>query len=211
MILVTAVLILSSCSSTAPQIIQTSAQVIFDYADAESAPDVRFSVFVKSDDNVRRFSTMTVGYPASGYEWKITEPELIASSDGEWAGWSKIEPRDSESIPQGTYTLDCTDAYGNETRTEFTMAYPEDLIRSRARDIPALLGNGSTEKFAVYSAGKTLLYYGPRKKGWTDTGKIWQDYKEGDSFRRCWTTSSDTVVCILPPVMRLSDTKTEKK
>jgi len=189
-----------SCADTEPSILTVKSSVVFDFADKQSVPTVRFSVFVQPGKEVQRVRTIKVTCAANGYEWIISNPSRIVSDKGQWAGSTQLVPRYSEEINQGVYTVTYTDKADHSVDSTFSIVYPEGLIQAKAADVPGMMGGNRVENIAMYAENGKLLYYGPRKKNWNSDADIWNGSEDAVQMRICWCSSDESVICLMPPV-----------
>jgi hypothetical protein len=191
-----------SCSDTEPEILTTDVSVIFDFADDRTEPVLRFSVFVEPYKELQRARYIKVTCPEDGYEWFVETPVLISSAKGQWAGSSCLYPRQGEDIMRGTYTVAYVDRADHEADGTFSVSYPEKLVHAKAGDVASILGEMKTESVALYAENSKLLYYGNRKKNWVTDADIWKEYPEAVRMRICLSVLKNSVICLMPPVLK---------
>ncbi|MCK9169773.1 MAG: hypothetical protein M0P01_05100 [Treponema sp.] len=193
-----------SCANTTPEILSSSATVIFDYNDDSSVPLIRLSVFTETGSDVRRAAQIRISSKTEEYSWTVDNPQLLGSDNRQWAGYTNFAVPDAAVIPQGGYDLFYTDAEEHTVQTSFTVTYPEKLIESKSSDVKYVLGTYAKEMIAVYMSDGTLIYYNERKSKWTDDDAIWNEFKLASTMRICWTSPDNSVICLMPVKKRPS-------
>jgi hypothetical protein len=193
-----------SCANTMPELISSSATVIFDYGDNSSVPLIRLSVFAETGSDVRRAAQIRISSKTGEYSWIVDDPQLIGSDSRQWAGYTNFAVPGDARFPQGIYNLLYTDAEEHTVQTAFSVTYPEKLIGSKTSDVKDILGISAKEMIAVYMPDGMLVYYNVRKSKWTDDKAIWDEFKLASTIRICWTLPDDTVVCLMPAQKRPS-------
>lgn len=192
-----------SCANTTPELLSSNATVIFDYRDDSSVPQMRLSVFTETGSDVRRAEQIRIVAKTGEYEWTAEEPQLIGSSNRQWAGYTNFAVPEPQQFPQGQYDLFYTDAEEHTVQTSFSVTYPERLAESKSSDARSILGTSAKEMLAVYMSDGTLIYYNTRKPEWKNNDSIWDEMKLASSIRICWTSSDGSVVCLMPAEERL--------
>lgn len=186
-----------SCSQDSAQIASAESSVIFDYS--ENPPDMRLSVFVNSESDVRVASKIKIVNKNSGLEWNCDE--LVKFEDKNknfWAGCANIVAALGMKIPAGEYVLTYFDMAGDEDEISFSVDYPENILTLKIEDFPDGF-DYSEKKSAVYTKDGILLYYGKEKKEWKDRNSVLVDYKDAGFIRTCYTLKNDSVICLMPP------------
>jgi hypothetical protein len=201
---------LISCANSVPEILSSTATVVFDYQNEESAPQMRLSVFTETGSDARRAARIRIASKSDDYEWTTDEPQLIGSGNRQWAGYTNFVVSDADKIRQGQYDLFYTDAEGRTVQNGFSVLYPEKLIDSKASAVQSVLGQTAKEKIAAYMVDGTLVYYDVRKPEWKNDAALWNAFKTASSMRVCWTSADGTVVCLLPAQERPSSPNQNK-
>ena len=201
---------LISCANSVPEILSSTATVVFDYHDEESVPQMRLSVFTETSSDAHRAARIRIASKSDEYEWITDEPQLIGSDNRQLAGYTNFVVPDADKITQGQYDLFYTDAEGRTVQNGFSVLYPEKLIDSKSSAVQSVLGRTAKEMVAAYMADGTLVYYDIRKPEWKDTAAIWNALKTASSMRVCWTTADGSVVCLLPAQERPSSQNQNK-
>ena len=179
------------------QIVSTESSVVFDYA--ENPPDMRLSVFVNPESDVRLVSKIKIVNKDSGLEWNCDE--LVKFEDknkNSWAGCANIVAAFGMKIPAGEYILTCFDRAGDEDEISFFVDYPENILSLKAEDFPGGF-DYSEKKSAVYTKDGFLLYYGKEKQEWKNRNSVLVDYKDAGFIRTCYNLKNDSVICLMPP------------
>lgn len=191
--------IFASCSQNLPEVRQASSSIIFEYEDDESLPQARFSVFVESVSDPRRFAGLKVHSETEGYEWEVDDLVMIENEDKTYAGYTNFVMPEGEKIPKGKYTVIFTNADEEEYETEFYLDYNTKYYELKAPDVPEFMKKRSgNNKIAIYNKDSLLIYYGERNVEFKTTRDIWNKYQNADFFNDIWSMSGNTVICILP-------------
>lgn len=186
-----------SCSQDSAQIASAESSVIFDYS--QNPPDMRLSVFVNSESDVRLASKIKIVNKNSGLEWNCDE--LVKFEDknkNSWTGCANIVAAFGMKIPAGEYVLTYFDMAGDEDKILFSIDYPENVLALKSEDFPDGF-DYSEKKSAIYTKDGVLLYYGEEKKEWENRNTVLVDYKDAGVIRTCYTLKNDSVICLMPP------------
>lgn len=186
-----------SCSQDSAQIASAESSVIFDYS--QNPPDMRLSVFVNSESDVRLASKIKIVNKNSGLEWNCDE--LVKFEDknkNSWTGCANIVAAFGMKIPAGEYVLTYFDMAGDEDEILFSIDYPENVLTLKSEDFPDGF-DYSEKKSAIYTKDGVLLYYGEEKKEWENRNTVLVDYKDAGFIRICYTLKNDSVICLMPP------------
>lgn len=186
-----------SCSQDSAQIASAESSVIFDYS--QNPPDMRLSVFVNSESDVRLASKIKIVNKNSGLEWNCDE--LVKFEDknkNSWTGCANIVAAFGMKIPAGEYVLTYFDMAGDEDEILFSIDYPENVLTLKSEDFPDGF-DYSEKKSAIYTKDGVLLYYGEEKKEWENRNTVLVDYKDAEFIRTCYTLKNDSVICLMPP------------
>lgn len=193
------VIIFASCSQNLPEIGQANTSVIFEYEDTESLPKARFSVFVDSVSNPRRFASLRVRSEEENYEWEIDDLIMFETSEKTFAGYTNFVMPEGLEIPKGKYSVIFTNADEEEIEKEFYIDYNSDFYELKSTEIPDYMKKRSANnKIAIYDNDSLLIYYGERNKDFKTTRDIWNKYQNAEFFNDIWSMSGNTVICILP-------------
>ena len=179
------------------QIASAESSVIFDYS--QNPPDMRLSVFVNSESDVRLASKIKIVNKNSGLEWNCDE--LVKFEDknkNSWTGCANIVAAFGMKIPAGEYVLTYFDMAGDEDEILFSIDYPENVLTLKSEDFPDGF-DYSEKKSAIYTKDGVLLYYGEEKKEWENRNTVLVDYKDAGFIRTCYTLKNDSVICLMPP------------
>lgn len=197
-----------SCAESTPELSSVTGTAVFDFADNNSVPSVRISLFVSTASDARRVQKITATCLKSGYQWIIDNPRVISSDGKQWAGYTNIEPRTGETIATGKYSVLYTDAAGRETDMYFNISYPESLLTAKTDTIRACITSPLEDTAALYDAAGQLIYFGKAKESWQTADKVLFDYPDALIRRSCLSTPDLSVICMLPPE-NLKQTKTD--
>ena len=186
-----------SCSQDSAQIASAESSVIFDYS--QNPPDMRLSVFVNSESDVRLASKIKIVNKNSGLEWNCDE--LVKFEDknkNSWTGCANIVAAFGMKIPAGEYVLTYFDMAGDEDEILFSIDYPENILTLKSEDFPDGF-DYSEKKSSIYTKDGVLLYYGEEKKEWENRNTVLVDYKDAGFIRTCYNLKNDSVICLMPP------------
>ena len=186
-----------SCSQDSAQIASAESSVIFDYS--QNPPDMRLSVFVNSESDVRLASKIKIVNKNSGLEWNCDE--LVKFEDknkNSWTGCANIVAAFGMKIPAGEYVLTYFDMAGDEDEILFSIDYPENVLTLKSEDFPDGF-DYSEKKSAIYTKDGVQLYYGEEKKEWENRNTVRVEYKDAGFIRTCYTLKNDSVICLMPP------------
>jgi len=162
-------------------------------------PTMRLSAFVQTAADERRVDFVRLVHDSSGLEWKCSSPRKIAENDASvWAGYTNFVPATGELIPQGQYSFYYNDMAGEESRTRFTIVYPETLPKTPANLFLSTFSSRD-EIMAVYDKDDTLIYFGKRKENWTSNNEIKSTYGLAEKIRICYKMNGGGVICMMPP------------
>ena len=186
-----------SCSQDSAHIASAEFSVIFDYS--QNPPDMRLSVFVNSESDVRLASKIKIVNKNSGLEWNCDE--LVKFEDknkNSWTGCANIVAAFGMKIPAGEYVLTYFDMAGDEDEILFSIDYPENVLTLKSEDFPDGF-DYSEKKSAIYTKDGVLLYYGEEKKEWENRNTALVDYKDAGFMRTCYSLKNGSVICLMPP------------
>lgn len=194
-------LLFCACSDDALDLARINSSLVLDFADSESLPSQRLSVWAEVSSNVRRVESILV--QNGEYSWRIDEPLLISEGQRQWAGYMRLEPSPLEnSFVPGSYSVKITDAAGNTADGSFRLSYDMELSEKNAAFASEKL-SAAVSRVAVYSESGDLLYFAKGEPSWYTDSDIFRAYKDADFFRR--VISGGGVVCLLPKTYRDGD------
>ena len=197
MLLLAAFLLLSSCSDSEPSIVNVEHNVVFDYKDETSAPQVRFSVFVQPSSSVLRAGEIRTIHQESGLEWHCQSPLVFHGGGGkDYAGCSSFFPPYNSELPQGIYYVYYKDLSDRECEAEFSLNFTPDFGLKPYSELPYYVANPNNERIALYNPEGILIYCGKRREEWKDNASILADYGTADRMRVCY--ASGTLFFMLP-------------
>lgn len=187
-----------ACSSSEPKIDAVSYSVVFDFADENTQPSVRLSVFVEADE-IQRVENISVVHDETGLVWKIENPRKILAKDKKtWAGYTNLVAASGSKIPQGKYSVFYTQSSGEETDSSIYVSYPKDFEGKTAGAISSLLPVGYSEKIALYNSDNDLLYFANKKSAWQSNSDIKREYPQAVTKRQVFAPLTNSVVCMMP-------------
>jgi len=197
LLLLAAFLLLSSCSDSEPSIVNVEHNVVFDYKDETSAPQVRFSVFVQPSSSVLRAGEIRTIHQESGLEWHCQSPLVFHGGGGkDYAGCSSFFPPYNSELPQGIYYVYYKDLSDRECEAEFSLNFTPDFGLKPYSELPYYVANPNNERIALYNPEGILIYCGKRREDWKDNAAILADYGTADRMRVCY--ASGTLFFMLP-------------
>lgn len=190
--------VFSSCEETDASIKSVSSSCVFSYQDEQSMPKMWLSVYVQTEDDVRRLENIIVTNRNSGYKWMIKNPVFIANGNRKWAGFSKILPAQGDSLSIGLYDIKITDATGEEDSGSFMISYSADLLTSPSSEIKKIVKGNISENLVLYDSNGTIIYYGKRKNLWKTDENILKDYAKTETKRLCLSSAGGNLLFLLP-------------
>ena len=199
----------ASCADAEPDIVSATGSVVFDYATDESLPASRLAVFVQTESEVQRVSSIQIVSKETGYRWNITAPNMLKSGDKQWACYTNLLPPEHERIPVGLYEFQYIDAAGEEAESTFTVSYSEKLLDTTSGNVRSVITSAKEESVALYDKNNVLIYFGKRKNNWSSNANILRDYNTAFTLRHCIAADSNRVVCLLPAEYLIEQPKEE--
>ncbi len=204
------ILILSGCSDSEPELVSAKGYVVFDFSEENKTPSARLAAFAEVSSEVRRVDSIRIKNLATNLEWNCLNPAVFSNEKKQWSGYTEFVFPDGIEIPLGVYNFFYTDSQENEVSAAFVINYDEKLTTTTPEKVPSILPENSTEQYALYSEKNTLLYFGAKKQNWTDDSKIFSFDKKTSYYRKIYMGINDSVVCIMPPVYKKTNSETNK-
>lgn len=199
LIIAAALIICASCTQVTPELTQSDYSVIFDYEDDETPPKVRFSLFMCSDSDVRRYERIKVRALETGYVWDTNSIAIVESDGMQWAGCTNIVAPENEMLPSGTYEITYYNADEKECSVKLEIKYDMDFYDVVFSALPEVMKEKhGIEKIAIYDKEHILIYFGDRKEEFRTTRGIWNVYREAETYQIIWCTRDNSVLCIGP-------------
>ena len=192
------------CSDSVPDVVSSKSSVIFTYDDYESKPNVRLAVFLEVSSDPRRVETISISSIKDNMKWLCEEPVVFSESNKKMVGYTNFVTPNDVKIPTGSYKVVYTDAQGRFIESFTYVSYPEDLMESNVSESEEFLGLRKKEYIAIYNSNDEILYFGDRKKHWTEDSIIFAGNKDYVKFRRCINMIDDSVICLFPFVTKES-------
>ena len=152
-----------SCSQDSAQIASAESSVIFDYS--QNPPDMRLSVFVNSESDVRLASKIKIVNKNSGLEWNCDE--LVKFEDknkNSWTGCANIVAAFGMKIPAGEYVLTYFDMAGDEDEILFSVDYPENVLTLKSEDFPDVFDYSEKKIRHLYKRWSFALLWRRKKR-----------------------------------------------
>lgn len=196
-------LLLASCSNDEPQGYSVDHRLIFDYADYDSPPVVRLSVYLALESDVHLASSMKVINEETGLVWNCSKSRLKKienANKDKWAGFPRFVPAVDSEFPKGRYMVYYEDKAERDLEKSFYLKYPDELPACKAGDFPDKIPGSMIKKIAVYSNEDVLLYFGDMNSHWKSSSDIISEYKNAWCTRICYTMSGNSILCLMPPV-----------
>lgn len=204
------ILVLSGCSESEPELVSAKGYVVLDFSDEAKTPSVRLAAFAEVSSEVRRVDSIRIKNLATNLEWTCLNPAVFSNEKRQWSGYTEFLSPDGIEIPIGVYNFFYTDSQGKETSAAFVINYDEKLTGSTPEKVLSLLQENSTEQYALYSEKGTLLYFGAKKQNWTDDTKIFSFDTKTSYYRKIYTGTNNSVMCIMPPVYKETNSETNE-
>ena len=199
LLLIAAIIFITSCSNNAPQIQNTKLSVVFDYQDYESFPQARLSVFVEATSNPRRFDTVIVKCDKNEYVWEARDLVIAADGTITYCGITNLVMPQKEQIASGQYTIIFRQSDEEEKEIKCLLNYDKTLYETKAQDVPQLMKKYyGTKMITIYDDNKKVLYYGPRSAELSNARQIWNNYRDAAEFQESWVNQNGTVICNMP-------------
>ncbi len=202
-----------SCSQNTPELYNTDYSVIFDYADDETPPVARLSIFAASETDVRRYQRIKIKSVESDYYWDTEQLSKLETEDSKWAGCTNIVPPQDEKLPVGTYEVTYYNADEKEYSLTIDVRYDIDFYDVLLPALPDFMADKKgVEKIAVYDKEHILIYFGDRTQELKTTRDIWNRYRDASTYQVIWYTVNRNVICITPekPVTPEADNTQEE-
>ncbi|MCR4579365.1 MAG: hypothetical protein K5681_03360 [Treponema sp.] len=187
-----------SCSQNLPEIISADYSLVFEYANEEEFPSSRLCIFVNSQSDVRRYSTIKVLSKESGLLWESGDILELQDGESQWAGNVNLVPPEKEIIPSGLYEITFINADEEEAAIECTIKYDSSYYECLSADIPEKMKVNGIRKIAIYDENGTMLFFGNRNSELSTVRGIWNNYREAKVFQDIWCTKDNSIMCILP-------------
>ena len=197
-----------ACSSSDANILSVMGTVVFEYADTNSAPTSRLSVFVQTENEAQRAESLKITNRKNRYTWYVSSPILIGSSSRQWVGYSFLEIPPETVIPSGTYDVEYTDSAGSEATATFSISYKQELLSSPCTEIRNIVKGILTENTILYDDNMNMLYYGKKKSTWKSNKNILRDYNKAVYMRYSLGTPSNSLL-FLYPLEDITDKETD--
>lgn len=192
------------CSDSVPDVVSSKSSVIFTYDNYESKPNVRLATFVEVSSDPRRVETISISSIKDNMKWLCEEPVVFSESNKKMVGYTNFVTPNDVKIPSGSYKIVYTDAQGRFIESFTYVSYPEDLMEVNATKAEEFLGIRKKEYIAIYNSNDEVVYFGDRKKHWSDDSMVFVGNKDYVKFRRCINMIDDSVICLLPFVTKES-------
>ena len=193
------IIFVTSCSQVTPELSFSDYSVIFDYHDETTLPDARFSLFMASESDVRRYERIKIKSLETGYIWDTKDIAITESENMQWAGCTNLVAPEDEHFPEGRYEI----TYYNADEKEYTIildiVYDSEFYDTPFADIPDLMQKKKgLEKIVIFNKEKIVLYFGEMSDNFRTTRGIWNVFPNADSYQMMWYTPDGKVICIGP-------------
>ena len=188
-----------SCAQNLPEIKIAVPTIIFDYEAQDSLPKGRLSIFVESVSDVRRYESISIKSIQTNYIWDTDEIVMFKNSDKMYAGYTNFIVPEGELIPSGEYQICYMNADGEEQTLNINLNYDSEFYQKTASEIPDFFKTkrGSVS-LMIFNANKNVLYFGDKKDDLNNSRKIWNKYRDAAFYQEIWTTTDNSVMCVLP-------------
>lgn len=186
-----------SCAVDDAEIATASASIVLDYKDDENPPDVRLAFFIQTKSAVQRSESFSAENLNSGYFWNVRSPEMFESGNRQYVFSTELKAPEGDKIPKGSYKIVYNDAAGSDSEFTLQVNYNDALLEKKSSEIQNFI-QGKIENIAIYDEMNELIYFGKRKNSWTSNRAIQNEYKVASSSRVCFSTPSNSVICLMP-------------
>lgn len=188
-----------SCSDNSPDVASLSAMTVIEFKDGSSLPSMRLSLFAQTLSDIQRAKSLKVVSNQTGLSWYCSDIiKFRENNKKNWAGSTKLIPLEGSLIPEGSYSVIYTDSAGEKWEGSFNVKYSAEYMDKKSSDFPDCIKTSKSERIAVYSSEGKLIYFGEKKKSWTDISKIKNDIQSAFSFRVCYYVSAENLMIIMP-------------
>jgi hypothetical protein len=150
------VLLTTSCSGSAPQILYPDVQLFLqrELTTGETFETLRLFVAIRDDDGVDDLRTLFVIHDESENHWEIDSEQWVTREQGgdSWIGIPDVRMADHLPLPRGRYRIVVEDGALQAAESSFVVtapSLPEDTV------FPALLNEGNS--WRVTSAEPVIL------------------------------------------------------
>lgn len=192
------------CSDSVPDVILSKSSVIFSYNDYDVQPSVRLATFIETASDPRRVESFSVESLKENITWSIDEPVLYSESNRKFVGYTNFVTPKGMKIPTGSYKIVYTDAQDRTVECFSYVSYPEELLKLNSVDAEKFIGKNVRENIVVYNSNDEIVYFGERKKNWSDDESIFNSNKDYEKYRRCLNMIDDSVICLMPIITKES-------
>lgn len=187
------------CSQVTPELTEANYSVIFEYADDETYPDSRLSLFMESNTDISRYERIKITALENSYIWDFKEFSKIQFAEHQWAGTTNLVVPSNEVIPTGMYEVTYYNADEKESTVYVTVSYDTSIYDLTSEElVEKMQADGATKKIAIYDSNDVLLYYGEKYSEYETARGIWNYYRHASYYYDIWCTSGDYVICIMP-------------
>lgn len=189
----------AGCSQVTPELTEANYSVIFEYADNETFPDSRLSLFMESNTDISRYERIKITAMENSFIWDFTDFSKIESSEHKWAGSTNLVVPEDEIIPSGMYEVKYFNADEKETTVYVTISYDTSIYDLTAEElVEKMQSDGASKKIAIYDESDVLLYYGEKYSEYETARGIWNSYRQASYYYDIWCTAGNYVICIMP-------------
>ena len=193
------ILFMASCTQIVPEVKYSTLSVVFEYKNEKAAPDARLCVYVETVSDARRYENINVKAAQNGFVWDVTDVFKVKSYDRMYAGNTTLVVPEGEKIPTGQYDIVFYNADLEKVETKAFLNYDAEFYNKKSGDIPEMMRKrGGKKNIAIYDKEGKMLYYGERTDKLDDTRKIWNKYRNAESFNEIWKLPNNSVICIMP-------------
>ena len=187
------------CSQVTPELSEANYSIVFEYADEETFPDSRLSLFMESNTDISRYDRIKIKALENNYIWDFKDFSKIEYSDHKWAGATNLVVPENEMIPSGVYEVTYFNADEKETTVFVTIAYDNSIYDLTAEElVEKMQQNGASKKIAIYDDKDVLIYYGDKYNEYETARGIWNNYRQASYYYDIWCTSGNYEICIMP-------------
>jgi hypothetical protein len=195
LLLLAALGLLFSCEDTAPVMQNVQFKAVFDYS-ADSPTRSYALLFVQPDTDIDLRSKVCLENIETGYTWTIYDLTVLRSGDKAWTGTDRLAYPEG-AFRRGLYRVRYIDTAERESDLAVSLEYPPGLVGAGLGEVRYLIP-GYEEKFALYDADETLIFFDNKKAAWTNDGAILSEFPKAAFSRECLVSPSAPVVVLLP-------------
>jgi len=178
---------------------------VFDFKESGKNPSVFLAVTIKISSETQRIASIKIKNEESGFCWFSDNPDFQLrknQNENDKSGYIyiKCSPSDFDGkLPCGNYSATVKDLGGNEVELSFYVEYDQKFLSLTDSGITDTV-SAFSKYYALFSQNDDLLYYVKEQNIKTDS--VFSVYRDAVYMRMCYVDSKETVVCIMPSVIK---------